>query len=315
MKTIQKLALIFLLSGTAHAQAPEASSTAAASAEECAALKEKMYPPIPPDVTPAARHEIDMYSALAAIELVDRGCYGNLSPEKLSAAREQYHRSYLASQYACSKLKTDGTRCVAQDHANTNFSELRRQENSAANVAGKNGGMSARECEARKQAIISTHVPDSASITESHETVMFMTKSVVDMIDGGCPAEPGVTPAQVSAERQLRQQQYADAENACNAVQSGGRRCVAQNHFGPGSTTGQVTSGTAKPANPEPPKRETFECKFDPDYVNGRTKEGYEVAAYDPVTSRMWCYSGSPSNKSAPANGGQRSCGKNCTTN
>lgn len=95
--------------------------------------------------------------------------------------------------------------------------------------------LSAQECEARKQLVISTKVPPNASITASTETVMFMTKTVLDMIASSCPTEPGVTPAQVAEERQLRQQQYAAAENTCNAVQSGGRRCVAQNHFGPGN--------------------------------------------------------------------------------
>ncbi|MNL52719.1 hypothetical protein D3C87_1759170 [compost metagenome] len=105
-----------------------------------------------------------------------------------------------------------------------------------ANAASRPAGtrLSSQTCEAMKQSVIATKVAPNASITASQETVMFMTKTVLDMIAANCPTEPGVTPAQIAAERQTRQQQYAAAENACNAVQSGGRRCVAQNHFGPG---------------------------------------------------------------------------------
>lgn len=92
------------------------------------------------------------------------------------------------------------------------------------------GRLSAQACEAMKQSVITARVPPNASITASQETVMFMTKTVLDMIAAGCPTESGVTPAQIEAERKLRQQQYAAAESACNAVQSGGRRCVPQAH-------------------------------------------------------------------------------------
>lgn len=81
-----------------------------------------------------------------------------------------------------------------------------------------------------KQAVIATKVPPNASVTDANEAVMFMTKTIMNMIDGGCPTEPGVTAAQITAERQLRQQQYEAAESACNAVQSGGRRCVPKGH-------------------------------------------------------------------------------------
>jgi hypothetical protein len=73
-----------------------------------------------------------------------------------------------------------------------------------------------------------TKVPLNASISASQESAMFMTKTVLDMIDGNGPTQPGVTPAQIAAERKLRQQKYAAAESACNAVQAGGRRCTPQ---------------------------------------------------------------------------------------
>jgi len=91
------------------------------------------------------------------------------------------------------------------------------------------GRLSAQACEAMKQAVMTTRVPPNASVTASTETVMFLTKTVLDMIAGGCPTD-GTTPAQIEAERAERQRQYTAAENACNQVQSGGRRCVPRVH-------------------------------------------------------------------------------------
>ncbi|RGE45696.1 hypothetical protein DZC30_07015 [Comamonas testosteroni] len=102
---------------------------------------------------------------------------------------------------------------------------------SAAGAAPRSpgGALSAKACSDMKQAVISTRIPANASVTTSMETVMFMTKTALDMIAGNCPTE-GATPAQIEAERQERTRQYKAAEDACNAVQSGGRRCVAQRH-------------------------------------------------------------------------------------
>lgn len=129
-------------------------------------------------------------------------------------------------------------------------------------AARQSGSMSTQECEARKQLVIATKVPPNASVTAAMETVMFMTKTVLDMIDGGCPTEPGVTPAQVAAERKERQQQYATAEQNCNAVQSGGRRCVPQAH-------------TAAAAVSKPPVASA-----------GQSEQRQRVISYDPVTGR-----------------------------
>lgn len=98
-----------------------------------------------------------------------------------------------------------------------------------------NGSLSAQECAAKKQQVITTQIPPDASITASLETVMFMARAVIDMIHAGCPPEQGTTGAQITAELKLRQEQYAEALNACNAAQSGGRQCIAKNHF---SSTG-----------------------------------------------------------------------------
>lgn len=171
-------------------------------------------------------------------------------------------------------------------------------------TSATDGGMSIRECEARKQAVIATRVPDNASITASQETVMFMTKTVLDMIASGCPTEPGVTPLQVEAERKTRQQHYTAAENACNQVQSGGRRCVAQNHFGPDAATNQ-TSTPATPAEKPAPTNPTFECELDPDSEPMRSKDGYKIVAYDPVTGRNLC-SNEPASAQRKTNSSRR---------
>ena len=84
------------------------------------------------------------------------------------------------------------------------------------------------DCETRKQVVINTKIPDNASVTSSNETVMFMTRTAIDMIDGGCP---GGTPQQRADERQRYIDAYTAAENACNAVQSGDRKCAPQKHF------------------------------------------------------------------------------------
>ncbi len=88
---------------------------------------------------------------------------------------------------------------------------------------------------------------------------MFMTKTVLDMIDGNGPTQPGVTPAQIAAERKLRQQQYAAAENACNAVQAGRRRWTPQVHTAaratstPSATPRQSAARHARPPSPKTP--------------------------------------------------------------
>lgn len=121
-----------------------------------------------------------------------------------------------------------------------------------------------RDCEAMKQSVISTKVPPNASITASTETVMFMLKTTLDMIAASCPTEPGVTAAQIEAERKLRQQQYAAAESACNAVQSGGRRCVPQAH----TATGVSSRPPVASASTGPSAQQGTTISYDP--VTGR---------------------------------------------
>jgi hypothetical protein len=167
-------------------------------------------------------------------------------------------------------------------------------------TAVQGSGMSAQECATRQEQVSSISLPDNASITDSQETVMFMTRSIVDMIDGGCP---GGTPEQRRAERDLRQQQYAAAEQACNAVQSGGRHCVAHNHFKPGAV-----AATAAPAVPKPqPQPESaskaYKCTVDP--KSGTTSipeipgSPPDLVAYDPVTGQGWCEPGAGARNAA----------------
>ncbi|MBB4225718.1 tetratricopeptide repeat protein [Variovorax guangxiensis] len=131
------------------------------------------------------------------------------------------------------------------------------------------------DCESMKRTVISTKIPPNASITASNETVMFMTKAVLDMIAAKCPTEPGVTAAQIEAERQQREQQYAAAERACNAVQSGGRKCIPQAH-------------TATAAASAPPVASR---------ASNSSQSG--TIAYDPVTGK--CYpEGSQECKNVP---------------
>lgn len=102
--------------------------------------------------------------------------------------------------------------------------------------------LSAQECEAMKQQVVATSVTSQHSITASQETVMFMTKTAIDMFDGGCQ---GVT----AEERQRYQQAYAVAERNCNQVQSTNYRCVPRAH-----TSAGVTS-TPRPAVQSTPER------------------------------------------------------------
>ncbi|MDQ8037263.1 MAG: hypothetical protein REI12_07570, partial [Pedobacter sp.] len=91
---------------------------------------------------------------------------------------------------------------------------------------------SSPECAAREQEVKATRIPSNASITASQETVMFLTRTAVEMFDDGCPG--------ISAdERRQYQAAYDAAQQGCNQVQSGGRQCVASNHFGPGAKPGE----------------------------------------------------------------------------
>ncbi|MET3465050.1 hypothetical protein [Variovorax atrisoli] len=129
--------------------------------------------------------------------------------------------------------------------------------------------LSAQECAAKERVVSTTRVPANASITASTETVMFMTKTALEMIAGGCRTD--------GTESDYRKA-YEGAEKACNAVQSGGRRCAPQLHSGAG--------GPSKPpATPAAPSREV-------------------TASYDPV-SGVCTPAGHPACADAPGPGGR----------
>lgn len=148
---------------------------------------------------------------------------------------------------------------------------------SPASDNGRSNGMPAQSCEALKQAVIATRIPDNASITSSQETLMWIANTAVQMIDGGCP---GGTPQQRSAQRQQYQQVHADAQQACNQVQSGGLRCVARNHYASGAAAPKPAAPAA--ANNDPRYGPSYEC---PMYGNPPDV----VQTYNPVTGQILC--------------------------
>jgi hypothetical protein len=138
------------------------------------------------------------------------------------------------------------------------------------------------------------------------------------MIAADCPTEPGVTLGQIEAERKMRQQQYTAAENACNTVQTGGRRCIAQNHFGPGTATRPSTPVTSvAPTETRGPK---YRCDLN-DNVGPDV-----IQSYDPVSGNTFCtrisrsgQSGGSGSASTTGSGtprvqDNRTC-RNCTAN
>lgn len=170
--------------------------------------------------------------------------------------------------------------------------------------------LSAQACRAMEQTVREARVPASASVTASTETVMFMTKTAMDMFDGGCP---GIT----ADERRQYQESFTAAERACNQVQTGGRRCGPYNH-----------SDTTTAARPSPPADTGPE--FGPQYVcNIDLDNGPDVIeSWDPVTGKGLCAkrlspgssdggSSSSSNRSTkPAStSSDRRCPPYCTAN
>lgn len=142
--------------------------------------------------------------------------------------------------------------------------------------------LSIQTCEAMKQSVIATKVPPNASVTAAMETVMFMTRTELLMIDGHCPTEPGVTQTQIAAARKERQQQYTAAEQNCNAVQSGGRRCVPQAHAT--ATAAVNRPPVAAPAASASPGNT---ISYDP--VTGRCLGPREICACQPGIDVSGC--------------------------
>ncbi|WP_447774997.1 hypothetical protein [Variovorax boronicumulans] len=150
-----------------------------------------------------------------------------IPPNSLAA----YHAGALQEAEIRIKPMQNGLHDTHREQALLRACLIKARIDSGAVTAGPadSGRLSGAQCQAMKQSVMTTKVPPNASVTASTETVMFMTKTVLDMIAGGCPTDSS-TPAQIEAERQERQRQYTAAESACNAVQSGGRRCVPRVH-------------------------------------------------------------------------------------
>lgn len=88
---------------------------------------------------------------------------------------------------------------------------------------------SAEECSKISEQISSSTFPDKADVVPALETRMFVQKSAMRLIDGGCPiSNPNPDRAAV---RQSLLNDFQTTEKDCNAVKTGGRPCVAQKHF------------------------------------------------------------------------------------
>jgi hypothetical protein len=122
--------------------------------------------------------------------------------------------------------------------------------------------------------VTTTKVPSNVSVTASTETVMFMRKTSLDMIDGGCP---GTT----SQDRQEHQQAYLAAERACNQVQSGGRRCVPQKHTAAVAVSKPPVASSASSAQPG------NSISYDP--VTGRCLGPREICTCQPGIDVSGC--------------------------
>ncbi|WPH13047.1 hypothetical protein [Variovorax paradoxus] len=136
------------------------------------------------------------------------------------------------------------------------------------------GRLSSQQCEAMRQMVTTTKVPSNVSVTASTETVMFMRKTSLDMIDGGCP---GTT----SQDRQEHQQAYLAAERACNQVQSGGRRCVPQKHTAAVAVSKPPVASSASSAQPG------NSISYDP--VTGRCLGPREICTCQPGIDVSGC--------------------------
>ncbi|MDQ8037198.1 MAG: hypothetical protein REI12_07230 [Pedobacter sp.] len=215
---------------------------------------------------------------MAMLKALKAGAYEAYSAIKGSSPESPIEAAYLQAM-------SDADLCVW----NARITQITGKALPAAaklDASTQNASMPPKECVALQKKISGIVVPPDASITASQETVMFMARAVIDMIDGGCP---GGTAEQRSAERKLRQQQYDAAERACNAVQAGGRHCVAQNYFEPGLAPPVKQTPPAAPVVAQPaPARKTYRCQLDP--VTGNDPP--DMVAYDPVTGIVECEPG-----------------------
>jgi hypothetical protein len=317
--------LVMLCSLPVQAQVPMTKST---DVPECQVLVDSLSPAgqYTPDALDWFVYEVRRVYSLVFIEILKRDC-GEFSAKKRQDLLQQHTQAYLNAVKECQH--DGGKNCDSTSLPKTNLSSsfkppVRLAVEKVTPPTLQPVATAGYDCEAMKQLVIATKIPSQASVTASTETVMFMTKMAIDMIDHRCPMEPGVTDAQIVAARQTYQEQFITAQNACNAVQSGERRCSARNYFGPGSKTLAV-----EPKNTAAP-RETRGPVYPCEVLDGSATRDYGpdvITAYDPVTGKGSCQrifragqsleSGSATGKSSrtpivPKD--NRTC-RNCTAN
>lgn len=281
--------LVMLCSLPVQAQVP---MTKSGDVPECQVLVDSLDPAgqYTPDALDWFVFDVRRIYSLVFIEILKRDC-GAFSAQQRQDLLQQHIRAYLHVVKECQR--EGGKECESTALPKTNLTSSfkppvrvvvekvtpRPNPQPVAPTA-------AYDCEAMKQLVIATRIPSQASVTASTETVMFMTKTAIDMIDHHCPTEPGVTGAQIAAARQTYQEQFIAAQNACNAVQSGERLCRARNYFGPGSKPVAVEQkSTAAPRAMYGP---VYAC---PVSENNHSRDyGPDViASYDPVTGKDLC--------------------------
>lgn len=279
-------AIVMLCSLPVQAQVP---MTKSSDVPECRVLADSLSPAgqyMPDDLDWFASDVRRVYS-LVFIEILKRDC-GEFSAQKRQDLLQQHIRAYLNAVKECQY--DGGKNCDSTSLPKTNLSSsfkppVRLVAEKVTRPNPQPVATAGYDCEAMKQLVIATRIPSQASVTASTETVMFMTKTAIDMIDHRCPVEPGVTDAQIVAARQTYQEQFIAAQNACNAVQSGERRCSARNYFGPGSKPLAV-----EPKNTAP--RDTYGPVFPCEVSDNNIVKDYGpdvISSYDPVIGKSMC--------------------------
>lgn len=317
--------LVMICSLPVQAQTP---MTKSSDVPECKVLADSLNPAglHAPDALEWLVYDIRRAYSLAFIEILKRNC-GEFSAQKRQDLLQLHIQAYLNAVKECQQ--DGGKNCDSASLRRTSLSSSFKPPLRLAveKVTAPNPQPVAKagyDCEAMKQLVIATRIPSQASVTASTETVMFMTKTAIDMIDHRCPTEPGVTAAQIVAARQNYQEQFIAAQNACNAVQSGEHRCSARNYFGPGGKPLAVEQKNTAP--PKETRGPVYACEV----LDGSATKDYGpdvITAYDPVTGKGTCQrifraGQSPESGSAAGNSSRtpqapkdnRTC-RNCTAN
>lgn len=116
-------------------------------------------------------------------------------------------------------LTQESRKSINDPNYSSSYGVVSGNNKSSTPTTGKPSG----ECLEKERQIKNTNIPSNATVTSSTETVMFITKTNIEMIDAGCPGTDRNSRADLL-------KAFNSAEQACNAVQSGGRRCSANKH-------------------------------------------------------------------------------------